>query len=74
MIYECEELGYCPHMSAGFVSCRDHCGLGADEDEYEYSETDILIALSAADNEFIDFDDEYKVYVDRVRDRICKRF
>ena len=72
MIYECEELGYCPHMSDGFVSCRDHCGLGADEDEY--SETDILIALSAADNEFIDFDDEYKVYVDRVRDRVYKRF
>ena len=33
MIYECEELGYCPHMSADFVNCRVHCGLGADEDD-----------------------------------------
>ena len=69
----CEVLGYCPFDLDGFMSCRDHCGVGVDEehagpedwvdelDEYE------LILVMRSSNIFEETDTEYKLHLQQLR-------
>ncbi len=41
--YDCDTLGYCPfddEFNSSMASCREHCGLGVDEDAPEGWEDD----------------------------------
>mgnify|MGYP003587744583 CR=1 FL=1 len=33
--YECDVLGYCPFGANGGYDCRNYCGLGCDEPNYD---------------------------------------
>lgn len=64
----CEVLGYCPFDLDGFMSCRDHCGVGVDViEEDDWSDSDDLLLELRSPNIFEDTDPEYKLHLMQLR-------